>query len=276
MGGIMRSQLWRAAVFLAFVGSAVAADPASQVDRLIKEENAGRKITEATIVDDLGFSPHYIDTIGRIPTDKEIQTFLALPAKDRRRIILDDLTKREPFADRWTVFFGDMFRIRSNADGGAAFLAHVHRTRRRILPYDVLCRQLLAASGKANLTPEVGYILGDDADPMALASVTSQVFLGVRIGLTSATITPSTPGRGSSSTTSRPTSAKPTSQVTRIKMRLLGVYLTEAEQTSILSQPEDKAKGKPRRPSRRSSPLSSTATARRAHCPPDRAARTAR
>jgi len=51
----MRLRLWGAAVFLAFVGSAAAADPAAQVDRLIKEENAGRKITEAPIVDDLGF-----------------------------------------------------------------------------------------------------------------------------------------------------------------------------------------------------------------------------
>src|SRR5262249_41575140 len=35
-------------------------------------------------------------------------------------------------------------------------------------------------------------------------------------------------------------------QETRVKMRLLGVYLTETEQTSILWPPEDKAKGKPR------------------------------
>src|SRR5215210_3307479 len=125
----MRLRLWGAAsVILAFVGSAVAAEPASQVDRLIKEENAGRKITEAPIVDDLGFLRRaFIDVIGRIPTEKEIQSFLALPAKDRRAAILDDLSKREGFADRWTVFFGDMFRIRSNADGGAAFLAHAHR-----------------------------------------------------------------------------------------------------------------------------------------------------
>ena len=44
-----------------------------------------------------------------------------------------------------------------------------------------MCRQLISANGKAGRTPEVGFILGDDADPMALASVTSQVFMGVRI-----------------------------------------------------------------------------------------------
>lgn len=37
------------------------------------------------------------------------------------------------------------------------------------MPYDEMVRQLLAANGKANYTPEVGFILGDGADPMAMA-----------------------------------------------------------------------------------------------------------
>src|SRR5207247_3527017 len=42
-------------------------------------------------------------------------------------------------------------------------------------------RRLIATNGKAGYTPEVGFVLGDNADPMALAGVTSQVFLGIRI-----------------------------------------------------------------------------------------------
>ena len=49
-------------------------------------------------------------------------------------------------------------------------------------PYDQLVRELISASGKANSNPAVGYILGDDVDPMELAAATSQIFLGVRIG----------------------------------------------------------------------------------------------
>src|SRR5581483_2695758 len=37
-------------------------------------------------------------------------------------------------------------------------------------------------------------------------------------------------------------------QESRVKMRLLGVYVTEVEQASILWPPEDKARGKPRNP----------------------------
>src|SRR5438067_603239 len=107
----MQWRLWGATgVFLMLVGSLSAAEPAAQIDRLIKDENAGRKITEAPLVDDLGFLRRaYLDLVGRIPTEKEIQSFLALPAKDRRAAVINDLSKREGFADRWAVFFGDMF-----------------------------------------------------------------------------------------------------------------------------------------------------------------------
>ena len=49
------------------------------------------------------------------------------------------------------------------------------------MPYDELARRFISANGKAGAVPEVAYVLGDDADPMALAGVTSQVFMGIRI-----------------------------------------------------------------------------------------------
>src|SRR5581483_1570440 len=158
-GETMRWRLWGAAgaVLMALVGSgASAAGPASQLDQLLVAEKAGKKIKEAPTVDDLGFLRRvYLDIVGRIPTDREIQAFLALPAKDRRAKVIDDLMKREQFADRWAVFFSDMFRIRYNADGGAAFQAWVHRALETDKPYDVFCRELISASGKANVIPEV-------------------------------------------------------------------------------------------------------------------------
>ena len=79
---------------------------------------------------------------------------------------------RERFADRWTVFFGDMLRIRSGAEGGTQFTAYIHKALETGMPYDELCRRLISANGKPGRTPEVGYILGDGADPMALAAST--------------------------------------------------------------------------------------------------------
>jgi len=44
-----------------------------------------------------------------------------------------------------------------------------------------LSSRLITANGKANLVPEVGFILGDGADPMAVAATTAQVFMGLRV-----------------------------------------------------------------------------------------------
>src|SRR5687768_3319164 len=117
----MRLRLWGAAgvLLMTLVGGAQSAETASQLDRLLAQENAGKKVKEAPTVDDLGFLRRvFLDIVGRIPTEKEIQQFLAVPAKDRRAKVIDDLVGREQFPDRWAVFFSDMFRIRATTDGG--------------------------------------------------------------------------------------------------------------------------------------------------------------
>lgn len=245
----MRLRLWGAAsaLILALVGSASAADVAAQLDRLLAQENADKKVAEAAIVDDLAFLRRtYVDLIGRIPSEKEANKFLALPASQRRTQTIEELVRHERFADRWAIFFSDMFRIRAGADGGAAFQAYVHRALETDKPYDVLCRELISASGKAGVTPEVGFVLGDDADPMALAGVTSQVFLGVRMACAQCHDHPFDTWTRKQFYDLAAFFGKTRRQETRIKMRLLGVYLTETTQTSILWPPEDKARGNPR------------------------------
>lgn len=157
---------------------------ASEVDRILNEENQAAKVTlkPMPIVDDLTFLRRvYIDLIGRIPSGKEIAEYQSWPADERREKLVDKLIQHERFVDRWTTFFADMLRLRSNATGGAALLAYVHKAIEEDMPYDELCRRLISANGKANATPEVGFILGDDADPLQMAAVTSQVFMGVRM-----------------------------------------------------------------------------------------------
>ena len=154
------------------------------LNRVLNSENQRRGVTvkPLPIVDDLAFLRRvYVDLIGRIPTQTEVAAFSNLPRNDRRATIVDQLIANERFADTWTVFFADMLRLRSNADGGRAALAYVHQSIQDEVPYDTLARRMISANGKAGATPEVGFILGDNADPMALAGATSQVFMGVRI-----------------------------------------------------------------------------------------------
>ncbi|MCA9113528.1 MAG: DUF1553 domain-containing protein [Planctomycetaceae bacterium] len=157
---------------------------ARTLDSILAAENAERGVKHEAlpVVDDLAFLRRvYVDLIGRIPTTEEISTYQALPSATRREQTIDSLLQHPRFADRWTVFFADMLRMRSNAEGGAQLVAYVHRAVQDGMPYDELCRKLIATNGKVGRTPEVGFVLGDNADPMALTGVTSQVFMGVRI-----------------------------------------------------------------------------------------------
>lgn len=163
--------------------SAAIADP-NTVEKTLLSENHAKGITTAPAgpVDDLGFARRIcLDLVGRIPTGKEIKTFLAWPENERRERLIQQYMEDKGFADRFSAFFADMLRIRSNQEGGNALLAFVHQAISTDMPYDEMCRKLIATNGKAGRTPEVGFILGDDADPMALASATAQVFMGIRI-----------------------------------------------------------------------------------------------
>lgn len=181
--GSFVSGRWSAVCLMLLVfGSTGTTRAETALDKLLNAENAEKQIAAAPVIDDLAFLRRLsIDLIGRIPTLEEIKEYEAWPAAERREKLVDKLLKHSGFADRWTVFYADQFRIRANADGGAAELAYVHKAVEENVPYDVLCRQLLTASGKAGKIPEVGFILNDQADPMALAGTVAQVFMGTRI-----------------------------------------------------------------------------------------------
>ncbi len=157
---------------------------AGTLDGVLQEENRelGIDLQPLGAVDDLGFARRVcLDLTGRIPTGKEIAAYLKWPQQQRRQKLIEQYIGDDGFADRWSAFFADMLRIRSNEEGGTALLAYVHNAISTDMPYDQMCRRLIATNGKAGRTPEVGFVLGDDADPMALASATAQVFMGIRI-----------------------------------------------------------------------------------------------
>ena len=168
------------------LGFALATQPvySSELDDVLLAENEGQGVTEAPagVVDDLTYLRRVsVDLIGRIPTQAEIDEFRGWPAETRRSRVVDKLLADERFVDTWTVFYADLLRLRSNADGGAAAIAYVHKSLEEGVPFDELARNLIAAGGKANTVPEVGFVLGDDANPMALASACAQVFMGIRV-----------------------------------------------------------------------------------------------
>lgn len=232
---------------------------AAELDKIVADENqaAGIKLAAAPIVGDHVFLRRiYVDLIGRIPTVAEVQEFSSWPEQGRREKLIDKLIADERFADRWTIFYADMLRLRSNATGGPALIAYVHNAVKTGMPYDELCRRLIYTNGKANKVPEAGFILGDDADPLAMASITSQVFMGVRIGCAQCHDHPFDVWKRRDFYDMAAYFGKTRryeSQLTRV------VYATETDQNTILWPPEGEGSDADRKPIPPKFPFSLTA-----------------
>ena len=221
---------------------------ATVIDKLLAEENAAKPKTQAApVVEDLAFLRRVsIDLNGRIPTEAEAQKYLAWPAGERRAMAITEFMGREQFADRWAIFYGDLLRLRYGSDGGPALQAYVHEAVRINMPFDHLTRKLIAASGRAGSNPETGFVLGDDADAMALTGVVAQVFMGVRISCAQCHDHPFDTWTRQEFYDLAAFFGKTQRVEHRVKMQILGIFLNERTETVIMWPPEDKAKGKAR------------------------------
>ncbi|NDF00788.1 MAG: DUF1549 domain-containing protein, partial [Verrucomicrobia bacterium] len=160
-------------------------ETAAIADKILTQENAvakGPAAPVAPVIDDLSFLRRAtVDLIGRIPAEEEIKQYQRDSASERREKLIDRLIAHPRFAERWTVFYADMLRIRSQSEGGPQLLAYVNRCLSESKPYDQMVRELIGTNGRPESAPAAGFALGDAANPMALAGATSQIFLGVRI-----------------------------------------------------------------------------------------------
>jgi mono/diheme cytochrome c family protein len=221
-------------------------EAAAMLDDILTRENDGTGvITTATINDAAFLRRSTIDLIGRIPTMKEVRDYEGW-GDDRRTKLISKLSTHPRFADRWTIFMADMLRIRSNITGGNQLLAYIHGSIEQEKPYDVLVRELISASGRANSNPAVGYILGDDAMPMELAAATSQIFLGVRIGCAMCHDHPFDDWEQEDFYDLAAFFGK----TRKVESRRQGgtVYTTEGDEMMVLWPPEDKAEASKRKP----------------------------
>ena len=85
--------------------------PCSDIDDCIRKtaEAAGVPLADRTT--DTEFLRRVrLDLTGRIPTRDEILTFLQDPSGTKRDDLVDRLLSSSEWADRWAMFFGDLFR----------------------------------------------------------------------------------------------------------------------------------------------------------------------
>jgi hypothetical protein len=149
-----------------------------------------------------------LDLIGRIPEPEQIRKFLADKNPSKRDRLIDELTDAKvdpaaiphpsgPFLDRWTYFFGDLFRNTAaelGVKGRNLFWDYIHTAILLDLPYNQFVTEMLTATARSNWqTAPSGFLArnhADDADGLAInhedtiediAISSSRYFLGINL-----------------------------------------------------------------------------------------------
>ena len=248
-------QRWTFAVCLAVVASIAINLRASELDRLIEQENqsAGVKLQPVPVVGDHIFLRRiYVDLIGRIPTEAEVREFASWPARAAARSWSTSSCKTSglPIAGRSST--PTCCGCARKPTGGAALIAYVHNAVKTGMPYDEMCPQ-------ADLHQRQG---GQDARSRASSWATTPIrwrwpasprrcSWACGWAVPSATTIRSTCGPAAIFTTWPPSTARRAaieSQLTNV------VYATEMEQ---IGHPLAARRGRPPRPTASRSPPSS-------------------
>ncbi|MGI8743223.1 MAG: DUF1549 domain-containing protein [Bryobacteraceae bacterium] len=108
-----------------------------------------------------------LDLTGRIPTAAQVQTFVADVSPDKRAKLIDHLLNSPEWVDKWTMYFGDLFKNTASKqssgtvvqnEGRNAFYKWIKDALSNNRPYDQIARDVIAAQGSNNWDPKQGAV----------------------------------------------------------------------------------------------------------------------
>ena len=124
----------------------------------------------------------YLDTIGRIPTYKEVMAFKSDSNPNKKEALIDTLLDSEGYVSHSFNYWADILRITTVQDAlypenYAAFVKDAFRTNK---PYDQFVRELLTATGDLHKPGNgaTGYYMRDAGMPLDNMSNSMKIFLG--------------------------------------------------------------------------------------------------
>ncbi|MCH8829902.1 MAG: DUF1549 domain-containing protein, partial [Planctomycetes bacterium] len=156
----------------------------NRIDRFVWTKLKRMGIVPSALCDDATFLRRlYLDTIGTLPTPKEVKAFLADKRPDKRRLQIDLVLNRAEFADYWALKFSDILLVNSETLGERGAY-QFHRWLRKQFaenrPYDQWVRELLTATGDTSRNGPVNFYRAL-RQPDDLTRAVSQAFLGIRL-----------------------------------------------------------------------------------------------
>jgi hypothetical protein len=137
--------------------AAPAPDPTGLIDSLIWADFKAHNIKPADRTTDFEFIRRVtLDLTGRIPSADRVLAFVADTSTDKRNKLVDDLLARSEWLDKWTMFFGDLYKntdnrpssgIRRFPQGRNAFYTWIRDSLREGKPYNQMASELISSTG---------------------------------------------------------------------------------------------------------------------------------
>jgi hypothetical protein len=139
------------------------------IDEEIFPRMAAANIRSAPIANDAEFLRRAtLDLTGRIPSAADVTAFLANPNTNKREATIDALVASPEFADKWTMFFGDLFQnnvanaqVQRQIRGRDAFYLYLRAAIGENRPYDVIARELITATGDSFTVGTANWPVGN-------------------------------------------------------------------------------------------------------------------
>lgn len=160
-------------------------EPNNYIDELTLERWRDLHLLPSPVASDSVFLRRvYLDLTGKLPTEKQRESFLADSRANKRSLLVDELTSSDDFLDMWIMKLAEMLQIRRtnglSAKGLSLYDAWLRGRVHAGVPINQIVRELIPASGSTFENPPTSYYQ-TETTPQLLAENIAQAFLGTRI-----------------------------------------------------------------------------------------------
>lgn len=164
------------------------------IDNILFDRMARDNVMSAQITTDAEFIRRvYLDITGRIPSAADVTAFLADTAANKRDALVDRLVGSPEYIDKWTMFFGDLFRNNARSTsvvrysgGRDAFHNFIKNSVAANKSYARMATEMITATGDNFVDGQNNFIvggiipMGPQQDTMdGSAANTASMFLGI-------------------------------------------------------------------------------------------------
>jgi hypothetical protein len=153
------------------------------IDRLLFAQMKSLRLTPSERCDDAVFIRRaFLDALGVLPSVEEVQAFLGDSRTDKRERLIDELLRRQEFADYWAQKWSDLLRNEEKSldrKGVRVFYQWLRDGMERNQPLNELAREVIAGRGSTYQVPPANFYRAL-RDPYGRAEAVAQVFLGTR------------------------------------------------------------------------------------------------